>query len=214
MVTLLKQTLTVIGQALSDYYQHLYQLFPMGMVTLLACAIILPGPPALAGLWETARRAARAEPVTWAAYWEGCTVYALKAWGVVGLGGLGAALVAVNVWFYTTPVSPVPPQIGVWIARVWGFIALLGLGALFYVGAFLVALEQPRIEIAFRSSLYLTLLHPLPTLIWLLVTGALLAVSFYAPILFGITPALIALLSAQGLRALTETIFTSAAPSQ
>ncbi len=210
----LKKSLAVVLQAAQTYYGALYQMLLMGIVTMLAFLVVIPGPPALAALCEIARRLTRDKTVTWGDYGDALKTYALKAWGLWLVALLISVLLAGNLWFYTAPISPIPFEIGQWIRVGWGAITLIWIGVLFYAGTFLVALETPRIWVALRSSLFLTLLHPVPTLIWVLIASALLVISFFVPVLFIFTPALISLISARGMRALTAPIFNEVASDE
>lgn len=204
----------VIAKAAVAFYDELFQFLMMGTVSLLASLLLLPAPFALAGLYAVAQRAVRGEGVNWGIYWGGVKEYGKRAFVLMLLILLGYAIIGSNLWFYSTPeISPFPPQVGVYLLPVWAIVGLLWTGTAFYTLAFLVELEEPKTLLVLRNSFFLTVLNPLATLIWLVLTVVVIAVSIALPVLLLASPTFIITLTVTAVRTLV-TSWTERAKAQ
>ncbi len=203
-------TFRLIVKTFKDYYGEIFHFLLMVLLLLVSTALVLPGPFALAGLWYVAQQSLHGENTGWHAYWEGVKRYGLRTWGVVLITLFGYLLLVVNLWFYNNPqVSPLSQDVAFWVSGIWIVIAFLWSGVVLYFEAFLLEQEDSSILLALRNSFYLAMLHPINTFLWVLFTLLLLGLSVVMPPLILVTPALIALLSLNGVRALVEPILAA-----
>lgn len=221
----------VILNAVTTLYEELFHLLLMGALTtlilllpstlalwlllqspaplllaLLGIPLLLctPGAFALGGIWATAYAAVKGQGVTWPGYWEGIRQHGFRTFKSLALLAAGYLLVITNIWFYLTTLSPFSPEVSRWVILAWGGVALIWSGAGFYLLAFQLEMEEPKVFLALRNSLFMALLHPLNTLIWLLfllLVSALVIV--LPPMVFLLFPAQ-AILSLTGLNAQLE----------
>ncbi|MEA3309282.1 MAG: hypothetical protein U9Q70_07205 [Chloroflexota bacterium] len=190
------QILKIIWQSLTTYYENIFTLALMGVSTLLATGLILPAPFAWAGLWQVARQAVRGDASSWQTYWEGAREYGLRNLGNILLLLCGYLLIAANIWFYNQPASsPLPAKFAIWLTAFWIITGLLWSGVAFYLLAFQMEMATPQFWLSLRNGFYLTLLHPLPTLLWLLLLGLGGSLCVLLPPLLVLYPGFIAILS-------------------
>jgi hypothetical protein len=79
------------------------------LVSVLAVLLVLPVavfPPALAGLWNAANLVAQERAIHWSDYLEGFRRYFWKAWGLA-LFNISVLVIALaNFWFYSPGIAP------------------------------------------------------------------------------------------------------------
>ncbi len=195
----------IVVEAAKTYYDEAFNLMIMGSVTTLSCILIIPGPFAFGGLWAAAQRAVRKYGFKWHNYWKGVKEYGLRNFGLTLILALGYIIFLTNLWFYNTPeISPFPEKVAVWLTPLWLVLILLWTGVAFYANAFLVELKEPKLLSILRSSLFLSLLHPLTTLFLLVLSAVLLALSIVVPVLMLITPGMILILRLTAVRSLIQ----------
>ncbi|HEY89468.1 MAG TPA: hypothetical protein G4N98_07020 [Thermoflexia bacterium] len=199
------QTLKISWQSLTTYYENILTLTLLGMGTLLATLLLIPVPFAWAGLWQVARQAVKGNAISWPLYWAGAKEYGLRNLGNSLLLLLGYLLIATNIWFYNQPaISPLPEKFAVWLTAFWLITGLLWAGVAFYLLSFQMEMVAPRFWLSLRNSLYLTLLHPLSTLFWLLLLGLYGILCILLPPLIVFYPGFIAILSQHATRTLIQ----------
>jgi uncharacterized membrane protein YesL len=173
----------------------------MGTVTLIGCILILPGPFVIAGLYAAGQKAVRGEGIKWSIYWQGMKEFGLRSWLLLIIILAGYGILYTNFWFYSNPdMSPFSEQVGFWLVPVWLGLAIVWTGTSYYAQAFLMELEEPKIFTIFRSSLFLTILHPLATLILVIVSLLVMALSVVFPILLILTPSFLFVLALTAIR--------------
>ncbi len=201
------QAIRIIIDTAKAYYEEMLFFFLTGGILFVATLLIIPMPFALVGVWIIAHRAVRGLGVNWGLYWRAVKQYGLRSLWLTLVLALGYGLLAVNVWFYTTPdVSPIPAGVLVWIRPVVFVIGLVWIGISFYAHAFLIELEEPKLPTILRSSLSLTFINPVTTLMLVIVTLLLTALSIAVPILLIALPGFIATLSVTAVRTLVATV--------
>ncbi len=209
------QTLEIIWQSLTTYYENILTLTLMGMSTLLATLLILPAPFAWAGLWQVARQAVKGDAISWPTYWAGAKEHGLRNLGNFLFLLLGYLLIAANIWFYNQPaISPLPEKFAVWLTAFWIIAGLLWTGVAFYLPSFQLEMTVPRFWLSLRNSLYLTLLHPLPTLLWLLLLALYGCLCVLLPPLIVLYPGFSAILSQYATRALIQQALARHEPAE
>ena len=203
------QAFRIIIETAKSYYEEMLFFFMAGVILLVfaipaalvlpsiySLLLLLPIPFGFAGIWIIAHRAVRGLSVKWPRYWEAVKEYGLKSLLLTLIILAGYAILLGNIWFYNSPdISPFPPKVAGIITPLWLVLALVWTGVAFYAEAFLIELEEPKILMILRNGLSLTVLRPLVTLILLIVTALLTALSIVLPILLIVSLAAAILLS-------------------
>jgi uncharacterized membrane protein YesL len=201
------QTVRIIINTAKAYYEELLFFLMTGGILFLTALLVIPIPFTLVGVWMIAHRAVRGLGVNWKLYWETVKEYGMRSLQLTLVLALGYGLLAANVWFYTTPnVVSIPSSVLAWIQPIVFIIGVIWMGISFYMYAFLVELEEPKLLAILRASLSLTFLKPLPTLMLLIVTLLLTALSIAVPILLFALPGFIATLSITAVRTLITAV--------
>ncbi|HOT90168.1 MAG TPA: hypothetical protein PLJ78_02290 [Anaerolineae bacterium] len=197
------EAIRIVIAAAKAYYEEMLFFFLAGAILLVATLLIIPMPFALMGVWMIAHRCVRGLGVNWGMYWEAVKTYGTKSLALTFILILGYVLLASNIWFYSTPeVSPLPANVATWILPLWVVLGLLWMGMTFYAHAFLIELEEPKLKAILRNSFSLTLASPLTTLLLLVITALLTALSIVFPLLLFALPGFIATLSVTAVRTL------------
>jgi hypothetical protein len=195
----------VIGRALRAWLDEGFFLVAMGLVTLLAFLVIIPGPFALAGLWVAAERAVEGRGLSWEVFWEGAKTRGKQFWPPVALILVGYLFVIGDVVFYSHPqASPFPPAVLPWLTAFWLVGGLVWTALSFYLPAVLLEPERPHLFQALRTSLMLAVLHPVETIVWVVFLAVLIGLSLWLPILWALLPGLHATLSLLAVRVLWQ----------
>jgi uncharacterized membrane protein YesL len=182
----------IIWKAAVAFYDEMFKFLLMGTVTLIGCVLILPGPFVIAGLYAAGQKAIRGEGIKWETYWQGIKEFGLRSWLLLIIIVAVYGILYINFWFYTTPgVSPFSEQLGLWLVPLWIVLAIVWTGTAYYAQSFLMELKEPKIFTIFRSSLFLTVLHPLVTLILVVFSLVIFALSVVFPVLLILSPSLL-----------------------
>ncbi|MGC9083777.1 MAG: DUF624 domain-containing protein [Anaerolineae bacterium] len=191
------EALRVIRRAGRALFEEAATLFLLNILVTLALFIVVPFPPALAGLWSVARRIAEGRIVHLREGWDGFVRYFWPAWGLTLVNLAVVALIAYNFWFYS-PAGPFALSSSLHAALQGVWVALLALWGAWQMYVFPIVLEQERPHLlrAMGQALRLLVEHPAYSLVFLVVI-ALLAV--FSVLLQGLgfffTPAVVALLT-------------------
>jgi hypothetical protein len=120
-----KDVLRVFWEALKDFWDELFLLMLMNIVTVLLFVPVVTCPPALAGLWNVANLVAGGRAIHWRDYFEGFRRYFWKVWGLALLNILVTVIVLTNVRFYTPGIAPfeISPTSSSWMG---GFFLAAG----------------------------------------------------------------------------------------
>ncbi len=193
----------IIGKAAVAFYDELFFFFLVGLIHTACWLLIIPGPFALAGVYIVGQRAVRGMGVSWGLIWGGVKEFGGRAFLLFLIVLLGYGILASNLWFYATPeVSPFPTSVTTWLIPIWIVLGLLWTGVVFYAQSFLMELEEPRMLLVLRNSLFLTILHPIQTLILVIVSILALVLSIVLPVLLTVYPGFVSVLSLTAVRTL------------
>ncbi len=197
------RVLKIIGKAAVAFYEELFFHSAVGLAHLACWLLVIPGPFALAGVYGIGQRAVREKAVNWRLIWDTIREFGVRSFLLFLIILLGYAIVAVNLWFYNVPeISPFPASVAVWTTPIFTIIGVLWTGVAFYAQAFLMELEDPKMLVVLRNSLFLTVLKPLNTLGFLLVSALVTALSIALPVLLVVLPGFLATLSLTAVRTL------------
>jgi uncharacterized membrane protein YesL len=191
----MRHVFRVVWEALKDFWDELFMLVLMNIVTVLLVIPVVTFPPALAGLWNAANLVAKGRAIHWSDYFEGFRRYFWKAWGLALLNILVAAMIFANVRFYAPGTAPfdINPNLSLWIRALFVGTALLWLFIQMYPMALLLEQEDQRLRVALRNAAVLLIANPGFTIVLLLLLLVVAAISTVLPVLwFLITLALFA----------------------
>jgi len=197
------RVLKIIAKAAVAFYEELFFHFIAGLAHLACWLLVIPGPFALAGIYAIGQRAVRGKAVNWRLIWDAIKEFGVRSFLLFLITLFGYAIVVVNIWFYNVPdVSPFPASVAVWTTPIFIIVGVLWTGVVFYAQAFLMELKDPKMLVVLRNSLFLTVLTPLNTLAFLLVSAVATALSIALPVLLLVLPGFLSTLSLTAVRTL------------
>lgn len=162
----------VIGRALRDIWDEMLMLGLMNIVTLLAQATIVLGPPAMAGLHAMCNRVANGFAISWDHYLQACRTYFVRSWIFAVPPVVVSALIIYNFSFYGT----FDASWAVWVQGAW-LAGLIFVNAIqFYMFPFLMEQDDKRWRMALRNSALVAGANPLYTVVLLVVALVLTGV--------------------------------------
>jgi uncharacterized membrane protein YesL len=191
----MKHVFRVFWEALKEFWDELFLLMLMNVVTVLLVIPVVTFPPALAGLWGAANLVAKGRAIHWSDYFEGFRRYFWKAWGLALLNILVAVILFTNIRFYTPANVPfdISPSVSQWIQAFFVGVALLWAIVQMYPLALLFEQEDQRLRVALRNAAVLLITNPGFTIVLLLLLLIVAAISTAIPLLwFVVTLALFA----------------------
>ena len=158
----MKDVFRVFWEAIKDWWDELFLLLLMNIVTTLLLIPIVTFPPALAGLWNAGNRVAQGKVASWADYFEGFRRYFFKAWGLALLNILVMVIVVTNVRFYAPDVAPfeINSTLSAWIGGFFIAAGFLWLVLQLYPMAALLEQEDQRLRVALRNSVVFFITNP------------------------------------------------------
>ena len=182
----MKQVFRIFWEALKDFWDELFLLALMNIVTVLLVIPIVTFPPALAGLWNVANRVAEGRSIHWSDYFEGFRRYFWKAWGLALLNILVVVIVPINIRFYTPDIAPfeISPLLSTWLRGLFVAITLLWTIIQMYPMALLLEQEDQRLRVALRNAAVLFIANPGFTIVLALLLLILAVVSVFLPVLW------------------------------
>jgi uncharacterized membrane protein YesL len=191
----MKHVFRVFWEALKEFWDELFLLMLMNVVTVLLVIPVVTFPPALAGLWSAANLVAKGRAIHWSDYFEGFRRYFWKAWGLALLNILVAVILFTNIRFYTPANVPfdISPSVSLWIQALFVGVALLWVIVQMYPLALLFEQEDQRLRVALRNAAVLLITNLGFTIVLLLLLLIVAAISTAIPLLwFMVTLALFA----------------------
>jgi uncharacterized membrane protein YesL len=201
----------IIGKSAVAFYDELFFYMLFGLINLLCWILIIPGPVALAGVYTISQRAVRSKGVTWPLIWDGIKEYGLRSLLLFLISLVVYGVIGINLWFYlNAEVSPFPASVAVWTTPIFIFFGVIWTGVVFYAQSLLMELENPKMTLVLRNSLFLTLLRPLQTLGLLVVALASLALSIVLPVLLIVWPGFVSCLALTAARTMITELTESA----
>jgi len=191
----MKDVFRLFWEAVKDFWDELFFLALLNIVTALLAVLVITLPPALAGLWNVANRVAQGKAIGWSDYFEGFRRYFWKAWGLALLNILVITIAITNLRFYTPGNAPfeIHPTLSLWIRALWMAVAFLWLTLQMYPLALLLEQEDQRLRVALRNTVVIFIANPGFTLVLAVLLWAVAVIStLLSPLWFFLTPALFA----------------------
>ena len=197
------QAFHVVWRAIRDLYDDLFVFVPLSLLWWLCFLVIIPLPPAVAGLVYLANEIAHERRIEWRMAVEGARLFFWRSWVVFLVSVLGFLVVGMNIWFYLNQFTGLPQYLTI----LWLYLLIIWSAAQIYVYPLLIAMEKPRVLLIFRNALLLTLANPLFTVLLLVLFLALTVVSVAFPLLLILVlPGLLSLVSTRALVYLVERV--------
>ena len=179
----MKHVFRVVWEALKDFWEELFLLALMNIVTILLLIPVVTFPPALAGLWSAANLVVKGSSIHWSDYFAGFRRYFLRAWGLALLNILVLVIVITNIRFYAPGIVPfgISPNVSMWIQAVFVGTAVLWFIVQLYPMALLLEQDDQRLRVALRNAAVLLIANPGFTVLLLLFLLILAAISTLLP---------------------------------
>ena len=195
--------LRIVGKAAVAFYEELLFYVILGLGHALSWVLILPGPFVLAGVYTIGQRAVRGFGVKWSIIWDGIKQFGLRSLLLFFIIIFGYGIVASNLWFYHSPNVPsFAASLAPWTTPLFIALGVLWTGVTFYAQSFLMELEEPRMLLVLRNSLFLTIIRPFQTLLFVVVSLLVLGLSVAVPLLLLVSPGFVSVLSLTAVRTL------------
>ncbi len=177
---------TLFWRSITIVYEELFTLVLLSVLTWVGIFLIVPSFPALAALFEAARKAIDGRHTDAQEWWGEWRRSFLRAWAFGGAMLLLTAVLAGNVWFYArqgTTAWRYVSILWIWLLLVWGLAAL-------HAWPLFVLQEDTRLWMVLRNAIYLAFLRPVQTLVAALLLLLTTGVSLVLPIFLLVLPAL------------------------
>jgi len=182
----MRQVFQVFWEALKNFWDELFVLMLMNIVTVLLAVPVITFPPALAGLWSAANLVAKGRSIHWSDYFEGFRRYFWKAWGLALLNVLVIGIMFSNIRFYAPGNAPfeINPTLSLWIRALFLGAGLLWLVVQLFPMALLQEQEDQRLRVALRNAAVLLITNPGFTIVLVLLLLVVAALSTAFPVLW------------------------------
>ncbi len=140
--------LQVIARGCVDWFEEFLIMVGMNLIVVLSMATIVLGPPALIGMYAAASKVAEGRVIKLHDMYDGARQHFGRAWILAALNLLMFGLTFFNVYYY----GQIDAVWAVAARSVMVSLAILWIIVQFYVPAYLVSLEEPKVKEAFRLS--------------------------------------------------------------
>ncbi len=172
----------VVVKTFKDIWGEMFNLVLMNVFTLLCLVVVIPGPPALMGLYAVCNRIANDYAVSWEHYFAAFRQHFRKGWLYAIAASVVTALIVLNFWWYGATFGD---EVWVqWVRGAWLAAAFFWLVVNFYVFAFYMEQQDRRWRVALRNSALVAGANPLFTLTLLVIVGILMLLSLAITPLF------------------------------
>ena len=191
--------LHIVWLGVKATYEELLLLGMLSLLVWLCWLLIIPGPPATAALFYVANRVANERSVNFNLFKEGFRRYFVRSWIIGGISLAFLTLFVSSFFFYLS----LPAQFPQWmqaLSVVMLYLLISWLAIQLYL--FPVLVEQNlSLGRLFRNAFFLAFASPLFTGVLLLALTFIVILSALTTILlFGIAPALIAVICSLALQ--------------
>lgn len=182
----MKDAFRIFWEALKDFWDELFLLALMNIVTVLLAIPVITLPPALAGLWNVSNRLANGRGIDWQDYFDGLRRYFCKVWGLALLNALVVVILLTNIWFYGQENIPFTLSENVRTLMQAFFVIAGGLWLLYqmYPLAMLLEQEDQRLRVALRNAAVVSLTNPVFTIVLGLLLLIVAIISTFLPMLW------------------------------
>jgi len=191
--------LHIVWLGVKATYEELLLLGMLSLLVWLCWLLIIPGPPATAALFYVAHRVATERSVNFNLFKEGFRRYFVRSWIIGGIS-LAFLLLFVSSFFFYLSLPAQFPQWMQALSVVMLYLLICWLAIQLYLFPVLVA-QNLSLGRLFRNAFFLAFASPLFTGVLLLALTLIVILSALTTILlFGIAPALIAVICSLALQ--------------
>ena len=169
----MRAAIRVLGTTVRIWYAHLFSVTLWSLLWAALSVTVVLFPPATAGLHGVARSMVAGDSPTLADFTRAARRYGWASVRWALLNALAGVVAAVNLAFY----SGMPALVAGAALMLLALASAWWLGAQLYVWPLLLAQDEPRLRVALRRALLLTLAAPLYTLTLLGAAALLTALS-------------------------------------
>lgn len=200
----------IIWGTLKVFYSELFALMLMGVVTVAGLILVIPGPFAVAGLWNVAHNATEGRDTSWRVFWKGVKAHGSRNWINALVTVAVYALLAINLLFYGDALGPsVAETLAFWMRALWVGLTVVWTAVVFYLLPFQLEMVEPSLWLSLRNSLFMVLMHPIHALVWLLMLALTAFIVYALPPLVIFYPGFAAVLGITAVKTLLEPIRVS-----
>jgi uncharacterized membrane protein YesL len=140
--------LQVIARGIVDWFEEFGIMLGMNLIVVVSMITIVLGPPALIGMYAAASKIADGRVAKLRDMVDGARQHFGRAWILAALNLVMAGLTILNLYYY----GQIDAAWAVAARSVMLALAILWIIVQFYVPAYLVILEEPKVGEAFRLS--------------------------------------------------------------
>jgi uncharacterized membrane protein YesL len=203
----MRPVLRVFWQSLRDFYDEIFMLGLMNILTVVLAIPVVTFPPALAGLWSAANLVVQGNSIAWHDYFDGFRRYFWKAWGLALVNIVVVAVLATNLWFYNPDTAPfdISDNLSFGIRLFWGIVTAVWVMLQMYPLALLMEQEDQRLRTTWRNAAVLLFANPGFSLVLAILLAIVGFISTLIPLLWAIvTVSLFAVACNKAVRHLLE----------
>jgi uncharacterized membrane protein YesL len=191
----MKHVFRIVWESIKEFWDELFILVLMNLLTAVLFLPVVTLPPALAALWNVGNLVARGQGIEWGDYFRAFKRYFGKSW-LIALINIGVGLLFyVNFNFYAPDTAPfnISETVSLWLRTFFVFLGVLWLFLQMYLFAMLLEQDEQRIKLAFRNAAILMFANPGFTLLLGIILALLSVASTLLPALWAmVTLSLIA----------------------
>ncbi|MBX3062726.1 MAG: hypothetical protein KF726_07110 [Anaerolineae bacterium] len=173
MLQRLPAALRVFGSALIDWWDAWLPLMWINLATTLSLLLILPGPPAIFGMYVAANELVHGRYTTFQDFTNGARRYFWKSWLWALPNIVVGVLGAISLVFYNRLSS----DLGAILQGLVVVVLVLWCAVQFYALPFLIEQHEKRLLLAWRNALFAVLATPPFTLLFLILAMLILFLS-------------------------------------
>ena len=178
----------VFWQAAKDFWEELFMLALMNLVTVLLLVPVVTFPPAVAGLWNAANLAAQGRSISWSDYFEVFKKFFWKAWALALMNLVIIGTLVINLRFYAPGVAPfeINENLSFLIRAFWFSLTIVWVVLQMYPLALLLEQSDQRLRVALRNAFVLLFAHPGFSLVLVILIVIVSAISTLIPALWAL----------------------------
>jgi uncharacterized membrane protein YesL len=175
----------ILVASVRDWWDEMFVLAGVGLVTFFLMLTVIGAPPALAGLSYLTYSLVYEKHVEFHDFWVGLRRDFWASWKLLGISLLIIGVLVVNIYFYMSPQREgLIPRLAGWIGV---YALVIWLGGQVYALPLLMRMEKRRTFLTLRNALLLCLGYPLFTFTLVILLALTLAIGIAIPILLPLT---------------------------
>ena len=144
----MKNVFRIVWESVKEFWDELFVLVLMNLLTAVLLLPVVTFPPALAGLWSVGNLVARGSSIEWRDYFGAFKRYFGKSWVFALINILVGVLFYMNFRFYApeTPPFNLSPTVSLWVRTFFVFLGVLWVLLQMYLFAMLLEQDEQRVK--------------------------------------------------------------------